>query len=146
MLTFFYLCYYNSGDPNNYPFDSYKVVYDLSATDDGSSTTLNNTSFQVALSLTGSLQSWSFANEIQQGSNPLFQSVAVIVFRSFTTKFFSLFMIGTMWILSSAILILAVTLWYRDRKVEPPTIAVVTGMLFALPAVRNVQPGIPTVI
>ncbi|KAJ3218567.1 hypothetical protein HK099_005013 [Clydaea vesicula] len=38
---------------------------------------------------------------------------------------------------------LAVTLWMRDRKVEPPTIAVTTGMLFALPAVRNVQPGIP---
>jgi hypothetical protein len=48
-----------------------------------------------------------------------------------------------MWVLSLLILALAASIYLRDRKVEPPTIAFVTGMLFALPAVRNVQPGVP---
>ena len=50
-----------------------------------------------------------------------------------------------MWILSLTDITLAATLWFRDRKVEPPTIGFSAGLLFALPAVRNVQPGAPVI-
>ena len=46
-----------------------------------------------------------------------------------------------MWVLSVSMTALSITLWTRGRKVEPPTIAVATSMLFALPAIRNAQPG-----
>lgn len=71
--------------------------------------------------------------------------MAISVVRSATSKFFSIFMIIMMWLMSLFVLTLAVTLWMRGRKVEPPTIGVVTGMLFALPAMRAVQPGIPSI-
>lgn len=48
-----------------------------------------------------------------------------------------------MWTLSLTVLTLAATLWFRDRKVEAGTIAVASGLLFALPAIRNVQSGAP---
>ena len=48
-----------------------------------------------------------------------------------------------MWTLSLTILTLATTLWFRDRKVEPGTIGVASGLLFALPAIRNTQAGAP---
>ncbi len=50
-----------------------------------------------------------------------------------------------MWVLSLTILTLAVTLWFRERKVEPGTIGISTGLLFALPAIRNTQPGAPII-
>lgn len=40
---------------------------------------------------------------------------------------------------------LACSVWIRHRKVEPPTIAVNAALLFALPALRNTQPGVPPV-
>ncbi|KAJ3337013.1 hypothetical protein HDU91_001595, partial [Kappamyces sp. JEL0680] len=65
--------------------------------------------------------------------------------RSFTVQFFSLFIVVAMWVVSMAVFILATTLWLRDRKVEPPTIGVCAAFLFALPAIRNSQPGAPPI-
>lgn len=50
-----------------------------------------------------------------------------------------------MWCLSGGIFIAAMSVWFRERKVEPPLIAISTALLFALPNVRNSQPGIPSV-
>ena len=50
-----------------------------------------------------------------------------------------------MWVLSLTITTLASTLWFRDRKVEPGTIGIATGLLFALPAIRNTQSGAPII-
>ena len=41
---------------------------------------------------------------------------------------------------------LAVGMWIRGRKVEPPTIAASLGLLFALPGLRNAQPGVPVTV
>ena len=63
--------------------------------------------------------------------------------RSGVTVFFALFVGLLMWLLSISALIIAISIWMRERKVEPPTIAVMAALLFALPAMRNSQPGIP---
>ena len=64
--------------------------------------------------------------------------------RSVVTQFFSMFIITIMWVLSLSLFTLTITLYTRRRKVEPPTIAVAGALLFALPGLRNAQPGIPT--
>ena len=50
-----------------------------------------------------------------------------------------------MWVLSLTILTLVSTIWFRDRKVEPPIIGLCASLLFALPAVRNTQPDSPPI-
>jgi Domain of unknown function (DUF4436) len=50
-----------------------------------------------------------------------------------------------MWLLSLSAFVLSSMIWLRKRTVEPPTIAVVGSLLFALPGMRNVLPGNPTV-
>jgi hypothetical protein len=50
-----------------------------------------------------------------------------------------------MWVLSLTLLTLAATLWFRERKVEPPMIGLATSLLFALPAIRNTQSGAPVI-
>jgi hypothetical protein len=68
-----------------------------------------------------------------------------VISRAPTQKFFSLFIILIMWIMSLGVFSMSLAhLWY-SRKVEAPTIGVVTTMLFALPAVRNTQPGAPPI-
>lgn len=65
--------------------------------------------------------------------------------RGLATKSYSMMVLLLMWMLSAAILVLSVTLWFRDRIVEPPTIAVSVTLLFALPALRNSQSGAPPI-
>jgi hypothetical protein len=127
-----------TGDLQNYPFDSFQDAFLVTAF-----ATNGSQPIPVALSLIAGIQSFSFDNQVTDKGNNAFSAILVelSIFRSFTTKFFSLFVIITMWLLSLLIIILASSVWLRGRKVEPPTIAFVTGMLFALPAVRNVQPG-----
>ena len=111
----------------------YRLIYHFlffSANDTGSP-------IQVALEIGSTVVGFSSALSVTATSFIAAQLISVSVYRSFTTRFFSVFIIFTMWCLSGSVLILAITLWTRDRKVEPPTIAVVCGMLFALPAVRN---------
>ncbi|TPX36737.1 hypothetical protein SmJEL517_g01284 [Synchytrium microbalum] len=140
------------GDPNNYPLDLYLVSLGVIAT------TVNTTSnstipIPVAMIIQGALQSWRLHFNLVEEQFHLMTSgnlqkspnLTVEVIRSYTTKIFSFFTLIVMWALSVAILALAITLWTRDRKVEPPTIVVATSMLFSLPAIRNAQPGAPPV-
>ncbi|KAI8831380.1 hypothetical protein BC829DRAFT_409758, partial [Chytridium lagenaria] len=45
-----------------------------------------------------------------------------------------------LWLLSLLVLGVVIQIYFRDRTVEPPT-----AVLFALPAVRNAQPGAPQI-
>jgi Domain of unknown function (DUF4436) len=48
-----------------------------------------------------------------------------------------------MWSLSLSIFVAAMSVWFREEKVELSLIAISTALLFALPNIRNSQPGIP---
>jgi hypothetical protein len=50
-----------------------------------------------------------------------------------------------MWGLSLSIFVAAMSIWFREKKVELPLIAISTALLFALPNVRNSQPGVPSI-
>ncbi|KAI8833740.1 hypothetical protein BC829DRAFT_407601 [Chytridium lagenaria] len=69
----------------------------------------------------------------------------VSVRRSGVTKLFSIFVMTVMWVLSLVTLGLALIPWLVWKKVEPPTISFGLGLLFALPAIRNAQPGVPPI-
>lgn len=49
-----------------------------------------------------------------------------------------------MWCLSGGIFVAAMSVWFGGKKVELPLIAISAALLFALPNVRNSQPGIST--
>lgn len=53
---------------------------------------------------------------------------------------------AVMWCLSGGIFVAAMSVWFRERKDELPLIAISTALLFALPNVRNSQPGIPPLV
>ncbi|KAH6562163.1 hypothetical protein BASA50_006934 [Batrachochytrium salamandrivorans] len=132
----------DEGQPNLYPFDKYYTTFDMSLFV-GSSF---NESIPMAIGIVGAVQSWTVGLSLSkaQGTSGLVL-VDTTINRSWTTKFFSMIVVIIMWALSLAVFTLAITLWLRDRKVEPPTIAITASLLFALPALRNSQPGAPVI-
>ncbi|KAJ3271509.1 hypothetical protein HDV01_006560 [Terramyces sp. JEL0728] len=132
----------SSGNINRYPFDSFTTDFVLYAQN-----TNDSTPIPIAFGIVGAIQSWRSDIQVLNGTDSGIDLITVNVVskRSFTTQFFSIFIVLSMWILSLTIFTLATTLWFRERKVEPPTIAVTASLLFALPAIRNTQPGIPSI-
>lgn len=124
---------------NDYPFDKYTVlgVFELFTV---------NESFPSYVLLSGAIDSWTVDSEVGGGTDG---STAVYVTlnikRNVIIQFFAIFIAVVMWVVSISALILASTVWIRHRKVEPPTIAVVGALLFALPAMRNNVPGNPEI-
>ncbi|KAJ7309435.1 hypothetical protein DFH08DRAFT_1088231 [Mycena albidolilacea] len=72
-------------------------------------------------------------------------NIRFTISRSPITKAFSVIIVLVMWCLRSGIFVAAMSVWSRKRKVEPALIAISTALLFALPNVRNSQPGIPSI-
>ncbi|KAJ3397729.1 hypothetical protein HDU92_004145 [Lobulomyces angularis] len=135
---------FTEGDSNNYPLDEFIDAFTISASYADIRVNNSNTPPPIVVEALGSLQGYTIEYGVAESEEiPYSTGFALKLTRSNTTKFFSFLMILTMWCLSASVLLLAITLWMRDRKVEPPTIGVTTGLLFALPAIRNVQPGIP---
>ncbi|KAI8910270.1 hypothetical protein EDD86DRAFT_246655 [Gorgonomyces haynaldii] len=125
------------GFQNNYPLDNYTMAASFSASNSQGSLPIGFLEPKI-------LQGWSIDSSVSDRSNGA-RVLTVNLTRSMTTILYSILILIIMWILSLTIFILSVTLWFRERKVEPPTIAVSAALLFALPAIRNTQPGAPTI-
>jgi hypothetical protein len=94
--------------------------------------------------MSGSVQGFSF-EFVPMEDRPSEVVAYVTCVRSATTKFFSLFIAACMWLLSISAFILASSVWFAGGKIEPPTIGLTAALLFALPAIRNTQPGVPSI-
>ncbi|KAI8912788.1 hypothetical protein EDD86DRAFT_245648 [Gorgonomyces haynaldii] len=64
--------------------------------------------------------------------------------RSATTKFFSIFVMTLLWLIGIAALAFTATFYFFGFT-EAPVAALNATLLFAVPNVRNAQPGIPTI-
>ena len=135
----------SNADTNDYPFDRFDANLIFTAFLNISD---SKTAVRVGVRAQGALQGWTInptLNEIVNTDGSFYVSIDLSAIRSITTKFFSVFIIIYMWFLSLSAIVLASTLWYRERKVEPPTIGFIASLLFALPAIRNTQPGVPSI-
>ena len=74
-----------------------------------------------------------------------YTAMNVTVSRAGSTKFFSYFIMMAMWLLSGIVVFLVLSVIVRGRKIELGKFAFMSAMIFALPALRNMQPLIPTI-
>jgi len=131
------------GDVNRYPFDVFTVDYQIFAFTSPSNVTYG-TPMPMTVFTQGSIQGFKIDTVFQGLSDDgSALNISITVSRSPITKAFSVVIIIVMWCLSGGIFVAAMSVFFRERKVEPPLIAISTGLLFALPNVRNSQPGIP---
>ncbi|KAJ3312537.1 hypothetical protein HDV04_002854 [Boothiomyces sp. JEL0838] len=127
-----------------YPFDTYAAVVSLLIKDFASQNPI-----PFSYDFTGDIDLWRSDIEPFSGDQVgaiTNEKVYVITLKRTTiTILFSIFLYLIMWVLSSAAFFVTLSIWTRGRKVEPPTIAAVGAILFALPNIRNAQPGAPAV-
>ncbi|KAI8471611.1 MAG: hypothetical protein J3K34DRAFT_520427 [Monoraphidium minutum] len=69
----------------------------------------------------------------------------LLVSRGGFPKFLSMWTVVLMWLLSSCSLVIALDAWASPRHTDVMDMTVTIGLLFALPSVRLMQPGIPPV-
>ncbi|KAJ7235492.1 hypothetical protein C8J57DRAFT_1530660 [Mycena rebaudengoi] len=133
------------GDVNRYPFDSFTLDYQVYAFSSPSNISYG-TPMPITIFTQGTIQGFKidtvFTGLMDDGSGV---NVNFTIRRSPITKAFSIVVILVMWCLSGAIFIAAMSVFFREKKPELPLIALSTALLFALPNVRNSQPGIPSV-
>eukprot|EP00668_Euglena_longa_P002315 GGOE01002670.1.p1 GENE.GGOE01002670.1~~GGOE01002670.1.p1 ORF type:complete len:364 (+),score=92.96 GGOE01002670.1:1073-2164(+) len=137
-----------------YPFDSYSTSYLISAY-----VLSNNTLSVLPLCVQAAenlalfdgvitMQGYVYAEELSttiKGDATLVYATATFT-RTGLTKFFSIFIILLMWGLSSMVFAYAIDIIFiRPREPAPPAVGFFIATLFALPAVRNVQPDAPAI-
>ncbi|KAJ3189061.1 hypothetical protein HK101_008966, partial [Irineochytrium annulatum] len=136
------------GDINQYPFDRFESDPALVF---GTFTNATGSIFQVPIVMVvqGSLISYNLEfpliTDFSNNDDGTIVAFTVRVTRAFTTKFFSMMVLIVMWVLSLLSMYMSATIWIRERKVEPPTLGLAISLVFALPALRNSQPGIPPI-
>lgn len=65
--------------------------------------------------------------------------------RTVTVKGFSIFIMTLIWSIALSILMMTFFVWRRGRKLEFSMLTFFAAMLFAFPAIRNLQPGSPPI-
>ncbi|KAF9096220.1 hypothetical protein BGX29_008664 [Mortierella sp. GBA35] len=137
---------YTQGATIDYPFDAYKSYFEILANKDNER--LHR--IHIGLAFLGILQSVEFIPTIRvddtDTTDDMFK-IAIEIFtrRSPTTTGFSLFIVMIMWALSIAIGIIAIQVIQKYRVTDEHVLTLGITTLFALPALRETQSGIPAI-
>jgi len=97
----------------------------------------------VAVEFFGSIPGLKLKAEKGKDSDVGFTAVEIMVSRSSTVIFFSVFVMILMLCLAAVVVMMMTRFWLGKRKVELTVLGFYGGMLFAFPALRNSQPGVP---
>jgi hypothetical protein len=140
------------GHITEYPFDKYEAPFFCMAEvlDDERDTvysadSLESKNIPIGMQFQGSLHGYDFSAQIDTASSEVYSGIDIEVTRAGSTKFFSVFIMIAMWLLSVIVIFLVLSVVVRKRKIELAFFAFISAMIFALPALRNMQPLIPTI-
>ena len=76
-------------------------------------------------------------------SSDTYMGLSVRISRSVITKSFSIFLMIAMWLIGLVVFTMTMIVVLQPRPIEFGMFTLIAGMLFALPAVRNLQPSVP---
>lgn len=139
------------GEPMEYPYDVHKaelyldVSYTQASKDGGEDEAFIPVGMVFEAAAPGYVFEVHDALPVSQKNTNGFESVAIQISRSATVKGFSLFTIGLIWCIAVTILVLTLAVWLRGRKFEFGMMTFFAAMLFAFPAIRNLQPMVPPI-
>lgn len=146
------------GDAMDYPFDEHQaqfiMYFEPSAAQPGGATAAiaaaendeaADVEIPVALELAGAVNGLSIEAEKTKENAADYVEVDLTVRRATTARFFSIFIMTAMWLLTAAVLFLVFHVLTDRRKIEVGMFSFLGALLFAFPALRNSQPGTPPI-
>jgi hypothetical protein len=124
----------------NYPFDSYHAGLDVLITRAGTAQVV-----PTALDVFAATHGFAFSLQREGSDKAGGHFVNMNIRRSAATRFFSIFLIVTMWALTLGVLGLLLRVVLLGRQIQFPMFAFLAALLFAFPAIRNAQPNAPVI-
>jgi hypothetical protein len=161
-----------NGDVNKYPFDSYETTVRLLMTTPArnvqpqvskvpesipelthqadefvvsSSALLRNTPVALSVSISASIPGLQFKGNVSRGNIQEPTGIALHLARSNSVIAVSLIVILMMTVLSMSLLAMALRATTAGEKTDLLPLSVSISLIFGLPALRNIQPGVPPV-
>lgn len=129
------------GQVNDYPFDRHQSFLELEMT----STTNPPTEIPIKVNFWSNVAGFSTDAAPEAENTPSYVGIGIKVGRSITTILFSVFIMMGMWIVGVIVFIQSQIVRGKGKMVEMGMFTYMAALIFALPAVRNIQPGIPPV-
>ncbi len=99
----------------------------------------------IALELYGSVNGLAIGAAKAKDFEKDYPVIELTIERATTARFFSMFIMGAMWLLTIAVLLLVFHVLAGRRKIEVGMFSFLGALLFAFPALRNSQPGTPPI-
>ncbi|MFN2476243.1 MAG: DUF4436 family protein [Chthoniobacterales bacterium] len=99
----------------------------------------------IALALSGAVNGLAIDAGKAKEMTEAFVAVDLTINRALTARFFSLFIMAAMWLLTAAVLFLVFHILADRRKIEVGMFSFLGALLFAFPALRNSHPGTPPI-
>jgi hypothetical protein len=135
------LSLYN-GRVNDYPFDKHEADLYLNFINPKN----DQQSIPMSVDFNGSIPGFNVDADIIKEFDTVDDiGIKVHISRSLITKIFAIFIMVAMWLVAITVLTIALAVLLQKRPVEAGLFTYMGALLFALPAVRNIQPGIPPV-
>lgn len=134
---------FTSTRPTDYPFDVHTANFEVLVTATASEETIIPLNMNFSAAMPG-FNIDAIENKASEGI-PNYFSVDITIGRSTTTRIFAIFIMAAMWIVSLSVLFMTWVIFTRRRKMETTIFTFISTLIFALPAVRNIQPGIPPI-
>jgi hypothetical protein len=132
------------GDVSDYPIDHYTGRLDLDLTE-ATADAQPGPAVPLRLNFRDALRGLDAHPSIDPASKDGDVSLAVTITRSRTTLVFAAFIMFASALVTAMVLTVVSLMILQRRKFEFGVLGWIAGLLFALPAVRNVMPGIPSV-
>jgi hypothetical protein len=132
-----------NGRVSDYPFDVHSTDFYLFLSNPND----ENEDIPMEVNFYGAVSGYNIdadlipANEF--ASTDSYIGLRLKVSRSVITKSFSIFLMAAMWLIGIIVFTMTMVVVWQPRPIEFGMFTLIAGMLFALPAVRNLQPSVP---
>ncbi len=147
------------GDAMDYPFDQHQAEFIMyfepaaeptaasaaAAPEEPAAADEDDADVPVALELSGAVNGLAIGAENAKENAPDYTAIDLTITRATTARFFSIFIMTAMWLLTAAVLFLVFHVLTERRKIEVGMFSFLGALLFAFPALRNSQPGTPPI-
>ena len=132
-----------SGKVSDYPFDRHTSDFYLFFTNPKD----EKEEIPMVINFYGAISGYNidvdYIPKTEFESSDTYTGLRVTVSRSVITKSFSIFLMIAMWLIGLVVFTMTMVVAWQPRPIEFGMFTLIAGMLFALPAVRGLQPGVP---
>lgn len=132
-----------------YPYDEHSAYLNMfivsSGKDSSGNVTMNEVPIIKETNFLTSINGYRVESVKETEHSSGYTGLLIKIERTYSVKMFARFIMLIFWLITISIIIVLFSIVVRKRKIEFSMFAFLSAMLFALPALRNMQPFIPSI-